>query len=134
MTSMRVYLYPTPLHYRQIPELIDKVGATVLVGTDTFLTGYARNADAFGFRSLRYVIAGAEALKAETRRVYHEKFGLRLFEGYGVTECRAGAGGQHADVQQATARSAGCCLTSRRGSSRCRASRRAGGCSSRGRT
>ncbi len=87
MTSMRVYLYPTPLHYRQIPELIDKVGATVLVGTDTFLTGYARNADAFGFRSLRYVIAGAEAVKAETRRVYHDKFGLRLFEGYGVTEC-----------------------------------------------
>ncbi len=87
MTSMRVYLYPTPLHYRQIPELIDKVGATVLFGTDTFLTGYARNADAFGFRSLRYVIAGAEAVKAETRRVYQEKFGLRLFEGYGVTEC-----------------------------------------------
>jgi acyl-[acyl-carrier-protein]-phospholipid O-acyltransferase/long-chain-fatty-acid--[acyl-carrier-protein] ligase len=86
MTSMRVYLYPTPLHYRQIPELIDKVGATVLFGTDTFLTGYARNADAFGFRSLRYVIAGAEALRAETRRVYHDKFGLRLFEGYGVTE------------------------------------------------
>ncbi len=86
MTSMRVYLYPTPLHYRQIPELIDKVGATVLFGTDTFLTGYARNADTFGFRSLRYVIAGAEALRAETRRVYHDKFGLRLFEGYGVTE------------------------------------------------
>ena len=86
MTSMRVYLYPTPLHYRQIPDLIDRVGATVLVGTDTFLTGYARNADADGFRSLRYVIAGAEALKAETRRVYLEKFGLALYEGYGVTE------------------------------------------------
>ncbi|HXZ16696.1 MAG TPA: AMP-binding protein, partial [Roseiarcus sp.] len=86
MTSMRVYLYPTPLHYRQIPELVDRVGATVLIGTDTFLTGYARNADAYGFRSLRYVIAGAEALKTETRRVYMEKFGLALFEGYGVTE------------------------------------------------
>ncbi len=86
MTSMKVYLYPTPLHYRQIPELIDKVGATVLVGTDTFLSAYARNADAYGFRTLRYVIAGAEPLKAETRRIYMEKFGLRLLEGYGVTE------------------------------------------------
>ncbi len=85
-TSMRVYLYPTPLHYRQIPELIDRVGATVLVGTDTFLSAYARNADAYGFRSVRYVIAGAEALRAETRRVYMEKFGLSMFEGYGVTE------------------------------------------------
>ena len=86
MTSMKVYLYPTPLHYRQIPELIDKVGATVLLGADTFLAAYARNAEAYGFRTLRYVIAGAEPLKAETRRVYMEKFGLRLLEGYGVTE------------------------------------------------
>jgi acyl-[acyl-carrier-protein]-phospholipid O-acyltransferase / long-chain-fatty-acid--[acyl-carrier-protein] ligase len=86
MTSMKVYLYPTPLHYRQIPEFIDKAGATVLIGTDTFLAGYARNADASGFRTLRYVIAGAEPLKAETRRIYMEKFGLRLLEGYGVTE------------------------------------------------
>ena len=86
MTSMKVYLYPTPLHYRQIPELIDSVGATVLIGTDTFLSAYARNADAYGFRTLRYVIAGAEPLKPETRRVYMEKFGLRLLEGYGVTE------------------------------------------------
>ena len=39
VTSMKVYLYPTPLHYRQIPELIDKAGATVLIGTDTFLAG-----------------------------------------------------------------------------------------------
>ncbi len=86
MTSVRVYLYPTPLHYRQIPELIDRVGATVLFGADTFLAGYARAADAYGFQSLRYVIAGAEALKPETRRIYQEKFGLQLFEGYGVTE------------------------------------------------
>ncbi|HKN26893.1 MAG TPA: acyl-[ACP]--phospholipid O-acyltransferase [Roseiarcus sp.] len=86
MTSMKVYLYPSPLHYRQIPELIDRAGATVLIGTDTFLAGYARNADASGFRTLRYVIAGAEPLKAETRRMYMEKFGLRLLEGYGVTE------------------------------------------------
>jgi acyl-[acyl-carrier-protein]-phospholipid O-acyltransferase / long-chain-fatty-acid--[acyl-carrier-protein] ligase len=83
---MKVYLYPTPLHIRQIPALIDRVGATALFGADTFLIGYARNADASGFRSLRYVVAGAEPVKAETRRLYMEKFGLRVFEGYGITE------------------------------------------------
>jgi acyl-[acyl-carrier-protein]-phospholipid O-acyltransferase/long-chain-fatty-acid--[acyl-carrier-protein] ligase len=84
--SMKVYLYPTPLHYRQIPELIERSGATFLLGADTFLAHYARNAAAFGFRLLRYVIAGAEPVKAETRRLYLEKFGLRILEGYGVTE------------------------------------------------
>src|SRR5271170_5096671 len=84
--SMKVYLYPTPLHYRQIPHLIDMAQATVLLGADTFLAHYARNASEFGFRSLRYVIAGAEPVKAETRRLYGEKFGLRILEGYGVTE------------------------------------------------
>ena len=86
MSGIKVYLYPTPLHYRQIPELVGAVKATAIFGTDTFLAGYARTASADEFRTLRYVVCGAEPVRAETRRVYLEKFGLRIFEGYGVTE------------------------------------------------
>jgi acyl-[acyl-carrier-protein]-phospholipid O-acyltransferase/long-chain-fatty-acid--[acyl-carrier-protein] ligase len=84
--SMKVYLYPTPLHYREIPKAIAKAQATFLLGADTFLAHYARNASEPAFRSLRYIIAGAEPVKAETRRLYREKFGLNILEGYGVTE------------------------------------------------
>lgn len=81
-----LYLYPSPLHMKIIPQAVAKVKPTILFGTDTFLTGYARTAKDSDFASLRLVVAGAEAVKKETRETWAKRFDTIVLEGFGMTE------------------------------------------------
>jgi acyl-[acyl-carrier-protein]-phospholipid O-acyltransferase/long-chain-fatty-acid--[acyl-carrier-protein] ligase len=84
--GVRLFFYPSPLHYRIIPAVAREVKPSIMFGTDTFLAGYARTAKDNDFQSLRLIVAGAEAVRAETRRIYHERFGADIVEGFGMTE------------------------------------------------
>ena len=97
LNGMKVVLYPSPLHYRQVPKLIGDTKATVLFATDTFLQGYARAADPGELASVRFVIAGAEKVKDATRALWSrgavaneapsKNPSALILEGYGATEC-----------------------------------------------
>jgi acyl-[acyl-carrier-protein]-phospholipid O-acyltransferase/long-chain-fatty-acid--[acyl-carrier-protein] ligase len=86
LTGVRTYHYPTPLHFRQIPEIAAKTRPTVLFATDTFLAAYAKAAKDDDFASLRLVVAGAEPLRPGTLKLWSERFGVVPLEGYGLTE------------------------------------------------
>ena len=87
LSGAKVFLFPSPLQYRTITELLYELKVTMLIATDTFYQVYARLSHPYDFRKIRLCIAGAEKVKNETRNMIAERLGVMLFEGYGTTEC-----------------------------------------------
>jgi acyl-[acyl-carrier-protein]-phospholipid O-acyltransferase/long-chain-fatty-acid--[acyl-carrier-protein] ligase len=80
-----VYHY-TPLEARAVGTLAEKFKATFLLGTPTFLAAWMRRVEPEKFKTLRYIVVGAEKLRTELGKACEEKYGLYPLEGYGATE------------------------------------------------
>ena len=86
LNGLHVTLYPSPLHYRDVARLVRSDKTTVLFATDTFAAGYARAAKPGDLDTIRFVIAGAERVKDQTRELWASTKAV-ILEGYGATEC-----------------------------------------------
>ena len=78
--------HTSPLEPRQIGELTEKYGGSILVTTPTFLRSYIRRIPPKQFATLRLVITGAEKLPSTVAQACRERFGVEPLEGYGCTE------------------------------------------------
>lgn len=81
-----VVYHPNPTDARAIGDLVAQHRATLLLSTPTFCSTYTRKIAAEQFATLRYVLVGAEKLRAKVADAFREKFGVELLEGYGTTE------------------------------------------------
>ena len=98
LQGMKAFQYPSPLHAKQIVELLPQVKASILFATDTFLNQYARVAGPDDFSTLKFVVAGAEKVRPETHHLFNTRFhGLKLLEGYGATEAAPVVAVNHPD-------------------------------------
>ncbi len=76
----------SPLDAKRVGELCAEFGGTAIVGTPTFLTAWMRRVEPEKFKTLRYVVAGAEKLRDEVAKAFEEKYNAVILEGYGATE------------------------------------------------
>jgi acyl-[acyl-carrier-protein]-phospholipid O-acyltransferase/long-chain-fatty-acid--[acyl-carrier-protein] ligase len=86
VAGVKMVCHPTPLQPREIVHRIRKHGITILLATDTFIAQYARAGEEGDLDTVRLAVCGAERVRAETRALVKEKYGIQILEGYGVTE------------------------------------------------
>jgi acyl-[acyl-carrier-protein]-phospholipid O-acyltransferase/long-chain-fatty-acid--[acyl-carrier-protein] ligase len=74
------------------------VNTSILFATDTFLNQWARVAAPDDFRTVQFVVAGAERVRDETHHLFNTRFGgVKLLEGYGATEAAPVVAVNHPD-------------------------------------
>lgn len=77
-----------PTDVKTMARVCCEFHVSFLVATPTFLRAFtvSRYVHPLVFKSVRLIIAGAEALRPELATAFRLKFGKEIFEGYGCTE------------------------------------------------
>ncbi len=86
VSGFSIAYHTSPLDGRVVSGLCRKYRVTLLVSTPSFCWTYTRQCGREDFAFLRMAIVGAEKMKLELARIFEEKLGKRLYEGYGCTE------------------------------------------------
>ena len=86
MRGVRTVTLPSPLDAKRIIEVVEQEKVTVFVSTPTFIRPVFKRAEPAQLRSLRFVVSGAEKLPVDLFEQFLQKFGIRILQGYGLTE------------------------------------------------
>ena len=78
--------YPSPLDPQALGDEIAKYEVDLVVTTPTFLRALMRRAGREKLGKLKMVVTGAEKLSGALREEFVEKIGVKVYEGYGMTE------------------------------------------------
>ena len=87
VAGIGVVYHHNPVEAKAIGGLVRQYRVTLLVATPTFLQAYIRRCSPEDFGSLQFVMAGAEKLPERVATAFEDRFGIRVQEGYGCTEC-----------------------------------------------
>jgi acyl-[acyl-carrier-protein]-phospholipid O-acyltransferase/long-chain-fatty-acid--[acyl-carrier-protein] ligase len=86
LDPVAVVTYPNPLEISKLAALIERYKISLVVTTPTFLRGYLRKAEPKQLASLKLLVTGAEKLPADLAKTFEEQFGIKVMQGYGLTE------------------------------------------------
>ncbi len=78
--------HPNPMDAQRLCKLTQEHKATLIAATPTFARAMLRRANDDTFKSVKYFIVGAEKLPADLDTAFQERHGIKLLEGYGLTE------------------------------------------------
>ncbi len=78
--------YPNPMDAQRLCKLIKDHKITLVCATPTFARAMLRRGKEGTFKSVDTFVVGAEKLPADLDAAFQEQHGLKLLEGYGLTE------------------------------------------------